>query len=224
MPNYRIIAPGGEAYLSAITGTNQRRMTNPQKPAPSTGSTRRKTMKTMLLAAAAALSLGIGSAYADSEGGQITSPSSPRPRASSPRLRRRTPRPSRRRRTGRRCRPTSPSRATAPGSRDPMAVTAPRADPSSDRETKRAGTTAGLFRLAAQLPRTRGMTRIAASLGWSGGSVQQSTRAVAQVTARGARGRHPGPGRSGSMRAYFTVVGMALGLVAVWAALVPFVA
>ena len=28
-------------------------------------------MKTMLLAAAAALSLGIGSAYADSEGGQI---------------------------------------------------------------------------------------------------------------------------------------------------------
>jgi predicted amidohydrolase YtcJ len=35
------------------------------------GQPRRKTMKTMLLAAAAALSLGIGSAYADSEGGQI---------------------------------------------------------------------------------------------------------------------------------------------------------
>jgi hypothetical protein len=70
MPNCRIIAPGGEAYLSAITGTNRRRMTNRQKPAPSTGGTRRKTMKTMFLAAAAALSLGIGSAYADSEGGQ----------------------------------------------------------------------------------------------------------------------------------------------------------
>jgi hypothetical protein len=62
--------PDGEAYVSAITGTNRRRMTNPQKPAPSTGNTRRKTMKTMFLAAAAALSLGIGSAYADSEGGQ----------------------------------------------------------------------------------------------------------------------------------------------------------
>ena len=42
-------------------------------------------MKTMLLAAAAALSLGIGSAYADSEGGQIANtqftehPGLPRP-------------------------------------------------------------------------------------------------------------------------------------------------
>jgi hypothetical protein len=31
-------------------------------------------------------------------------------------------------------------------------------------------------------------------------------------------------GRRDSMRAYITVVGMALGLIAVWAALVPFVA
>ena len=42
-------------------------------------------MKTMLLAAAAALSLGIGSAYADSEGGQVANtqftehPGLPRP-------------------------------------------------------------------------------------------------------------------------------------------------
>jgi hypothetical protein len=35
------------------------------------GHTRRKTMKTMLLAAAAAFTLGIGSAYADSSGGTI---------------------------------------------------------------------------------------------------------------------------------------------------------
>ena len=73
-------------------------------------------MKTMLLAAAAALSLGIGSAYADSEGGQVANhPVHRDPGLSSPRLRCRTPRPSRRRRTGRRCRPTSPSRATARG-------------------------------------------------------------------------------------------------------------
>jgi len=32
---------------------------------------RRETIKTMIIAAATALSLGIGSAYADSEGGQI---------------------------------------------------------------------------------------------------------------------------------------------------------
>ena len=80
-------------------------------------------MKTMLLAAAAALSLGVGSAYADSEGGRSPTPSSPSSRASSPRRRRRTPRPSRQRRTGRRCTPTSPSRTTAPGcSSDPTAV------------------------------------------------------------------------------------------------------
>ena len=72
-------------------------------------------MKTMLLAAAAALSLGIGSAYADSEGGQVANTQFSRSRASSPRLRRRTCRPSQRRRTGGRCRPTLPSRATAPG-------------------------------------------------------------------------------------------------------------
>src|SRR6478752_1058862 len=43
----------------------------PSKLRAKRGQIRRETMRTMLLAAAAALSLGIGSAYADSEGGQI---------------------------------------------------------------------------------------------------------------------------------------------------------
>jgi hypothetical protein len=71
MSNDRIIAQSDQDYLTAVTGTNRGRMTNLQMLRAKRGQPRRKTMKTMLLAAAAALSLGIGSAYADSEGGQI---------------------------------------------------------------------------------------------------------------------------------------------------------
>ena len=60
-------------------------------------------MKTMLLAAAAALSLGIGSAYADSEGGQFRITQFTEIPGVLAQLRRRTPRPSRPRRTDRRC-------------------------------------------------------------------------------------------------------------------------
>jgi hypothetical protein len=68
MSNDRIIAPADDAYLLRITGSQS--MTNPQVLRATRGQPRRETMKTMLLAAAA-LSLGIGSAYADSEGGQV---------------------------------------------------------------------------------------------------------------------------------------------------------
>ena len=82
-------------------------------------------MKTMIIAAAAALSLGIGSAYADSEGGQVANTQfTETPRLRSPRRRCRTPRPSRRRRTDRRSTPTSPIRAAAPGCSPPTRTAA----------------------------------------------------------------------------------------------------
>jgi hypothetical protein len=75
-------------------------------------------MKTMLLAAAAVLSLGVGSAYAGESGAQ--------PGSFQRRMRRRS---RRRRRTGRRCIPMSPSRAAAPGCSRQPATLAPTANP-----------------------------------------------------------------------------------------------
>ena len=67
-------------------------------------------MKTMMLAAAAVLTLSVGVAYAESEGGPEASS-----RASLPRHRYKTPRRSRRRRTDRRFTFIPPSRRVAPG-------------------------------------------------------------------------------------------------------------
>jgi hypothetical protein len=63
----RIIPRGSEVYLSAIADDAMTEKDPPQKASPGD---RRKTMKTMLLAAAAALSLGVGSAYANDSQGQ----------------------------------------------------------------------------------------------------------------------------------------------------------
>jgi hypothetical protein len=49
----------------------------------------------------------------------------------------------------------------------------------------------------------------------------QNQQTVAWVTASWLRG--PNRGGEDTMRTYFTVTGMAVGLLAVWAALVPFV-
>jgi hypothetical protein len=62
-----IIERLAKIYLSAIANDATQQNGPPQARA----NTRREKMKTMLLAAAAALSLGVGSAYADSEGGTI---------------------------------------------------------------------------------------------------------------------------------------------------------
>jgi hypothetical protein len=53
---------------------------------------------------------------------------------------------------------------------------------------------------------------------------EELTKVVSQVTAWCARGRHPTRERRRTMRAYMSAAGMAFGLVAVWAALMPFVA
>jgi hypothetical protein len=53
---------------------------------------------------------------------------------------------------------------------------------------------------------------------------QKLRKVVSQVTAWCARDRHPTRERRQTMRAYISAAGMAFGLVAVWAALMPFVA
>jgi hypothetical protein len=74
MPKRLIIARIGKVYLNAIANghstTPSAKRCLEQNPAQARLDTRRKTMKTMLLAAAAALSLGIGSAHAG-DGGPV---------------------------------------------------------------------------------------------------------------------------------------------------------
>src|SRR6266567_783375 len=65
MRRNRIIARIEKVHLSAIAVGAMKQNAGSAQARPST---RREKMKTMLLAAAAALSLGVGSAYADSEG------------------------------------------------------------------------------------------------------------------------------------------------------------
>jgi hypothetical protein len=68
MPGGLIIAQRQETHLSRIADDAMEQTPDPFKRGRKT---RRETMKTMLLAAAAALSLGVGSAYADGGDGTI---------------------------------------------------------------------------------------------------------------------------------------------------------
>jgi hypothetical protein len=58
------------------------------------------------------------------------------------------------------------------------------------------------------------------------GSPGNIHQAVSLVTAQCAGGRHPDPNETegDTMRGYVTATGMAIGLLAIWAALLPFVA
>ena len=97
-------------------------------------------MKTMIIAAAAALSLSMGVAYADSEGGQVANTQFTELSGVSPRLRCRTLRQSRRRRTGRRSTPTWLIRAAERGCSSPIRAVAAATEAKSrtlDREAGR---------------------------------------------------------------------------------------
>jgi hypothetical protein len=69
MPRGQIIAQRQETHLPAIADDAMEQTPDPLKRGRKI---RRETMRTVLLAAAAALSLGVGSAYAD--GGDTTEP------------------------------------------------------------------------------------------------------------------------------------------------------
>jgi hypothetical protein len=72
-----------------------------------------------------------------------------------------------------------------------------------------------------------GIVSVAPSLGRAGASGRNDPRGLSPASQRHVRAvaiLTPIEGLEGPMRAYLTVIGMALGLMAVWAALVPFVA
>jgi hypothetical protein len=149
-PSPRMRSPSVTTMNLSCTDTDQVGRQPQKKLRAKRGQSRREIMKTTLLAAAAALSLGIGSAYA-SEGGQVANTFFTSLPGGSHRRLCRTPKPLRRRRTGRRFRRTSPSRAMAHGcSRPTMAAATAKPHGEKFPKPNRPGSTAVSFRQTAR--------------------------------------------------------------------------